>query len=513
MRAADYLEPNEQAYLEQKSTVTIAVLKEVWMPYWGGTGQEPIGIEHDFASGIAKELGINIEYKGFDTIEALQKAVSVGKADMAIGYGETKGRNGKFLFSDPLYENVRVIWLRDKQMKDKPFHSLKWVCIKGTSYCKLLKERGYPNIIMAINEKTAIEMVRQRIADATITNYVSLNHYLSKNRLHLGSVVFDKDLGVQINRVLINNNEPLLHSAINKVLSADKKELTKNRINSTDVYFANDQYNLFLLNELGRDKVIRYTIQDDLFPLSFWEEDENKYKGYIHDLLERISARSLLKFEFIPANGHDVEDMLREGKVDLLPSYNLNNVEKDGFISIGKYSEIQFGYLESKRPYHQKVVGILDRTGKFHAYVESKKGLGKTIVFRSFFDIEEAFKSGKISHALINKSLMKKLIILGESDYVISNENIEDINVDLTMVMRDDDHVLLQALKKVMATFSENEINGIEGDYERLSVSFGYDKQKVLIFFLLFLCVCLSLFLIVILLFFYFKYRLKNSEK
>lgn len=103
MRAADYLDPNEQAYVEQKSTVTIAILKEIWMPYWGGTGQEPIGIEHDFASGIAKELGINIEYKGFDTIEALLNAVSTGKADMAIGFGQTLAREGKFLFSQPVY--------------------------------------------------------------------------------------------------------------------------------------------------------------------------------------------------------------------------------------------------------------------------------------------------------------------------------------------------------------------------------------------------------------------------
>lgn len=87
------------------------------MPYWGGTGQEPIGIEHDFASGIAKELGINIEYKGFDTIEALLNAVSTGKADMAIGFGQTLAREGKFLFSKPLYENVRVIGYAIKPWK------------------------------------------------------------------------------------------------------------------------------------------------------------------------------------------------------------------------------------------------------------------------------------------------------------------------------------------------------------------------------------------------------------
>ncbi|HAS3273948.1 TPA: transporter substrate-binding domain-containing protein, partial [Vibrio cholerae] len=217
------------------------------MPYWGGTGQEPIGIEHDFASGIAKELGINIEYKGFDTIEALLNAVSTGKADMAIGFGQTLAREGKFLFSKPLYENVRVIWLRDKAMEEKPFASLKWVCIQGTSYCEILKDRGYPNIIMARNYSSSVEMIRQGIADATVTNYVSLNHYLSQKRLALGKVIFDPDLGVQTNRILINNNEPLLLSAINKVIDADKQGLTENKLNSADVYFLNDQANLNIL--------------------------------------------------------------------------------------------------------------------------------------------------------------------------------------------------------------------------------------------------------------------------
>ncbi len=110
MRAADYLAPNEQAYLEQKSTVTIAVLKEIWMPYWGGTGQEPIGIEHDFASGIAKELGVNIEYKGFDTIEALLNAVSTGKADMAIGFGQTPLRVKESSYFLSLYMRMYVLF-------------------------------------------------------------------------------------------------------------------------------------------------------------------------------------------------------------------------------------------------------------------------------------------------------------------------------------------------------------------------------------------------------------------
>ncbi|HGF7156126.1 TPA: transporter substrate-binding domain-containing protein, partial [Vibrio mimicus] len=181
-QAAQYLDATEQSYLRQKSELTIAVLKEVWMPYWGGLDGQPMGIEHDFASGIAAELEVGIRYQGYDTIEALLDGVKSGQADLAIGFGKTQQREGEFLFSEPLYENVRVIWLRDKELAEQPFENLKWVCIQGTSYCELIMERGYKNILMARNYSSSVEMIRQGVADATITNYVSLNAFLSKNR-------------------------------------------------------------------------------------------------------------------------------------------------------------------------------------------------------------------------------------------------------------------------------------------------------------------------------------------
>lgn len=513
MRAADYLDPNEQAYLEQKSTVTIAVLKEVWMPYWGGTGQEPIGIEHDFASGIAKELGINIEYKGFDTIEALLNAVSMGKADMAIGFGQTLAREGKFLFSKPLYENVRVIWLRDKAMEEKPFASLKWVCIQGTSYCEILKDRGYPNIIMARNYSSSVEMIRQGVADATITNYVSLNHYLSKNRLSLGKVVFDPALGTQTNRVLINFNEKLLLSSVDKVIDADNNGLTKNKLNSSDVYFLNDQANLKILQNESDIKTVKYTIQDDLFPISYWDEKEGKYKGYIHDLLGKISAKSILKFEFVPAYGRNVEDLLLQGKVDLIPSYNIDNIDYRDFIDTGIYTSIEYGYIETVKPYKNQVTGILDRTGKFYSYVESKNKLTNIKVYRTMYEIEDALLSGEITHGLLNTVLINQILIDGHpKGFKLSSQDV-DLSTHITMLVRKDARGLQNMLQKVLATFSQQEIDQIKGAYDRVTVYFGYDKQKVLIYALIILCGLLSIGLILTLSLSRLRGKLRSSEQ
>lgn len=517
MCAADYLDPNEQAYLEQKSTVTIAVLKEVWMPYWGGTGQEPIGIEHDFASGIAKELGINIEYKGFDTIEALLNAVSTGKADMAIGFGKTLAREEKFLFSKPLYENVRVIWLRDKSMEEKPFASLKWVCIQGTSYCEILKDRAYPNIIVARNYSSAVEMVRQGIADATVTNYVSLNHYLSQKRLALGKVIFDPKLGVQTNRILINKKEPVLLSAINKVIDADKQGLTENKLNSADVYFLNDQANLNILRYENVNPVVRYTVQDDLFPMSYWDEKEKKYKGYIHDLLERISAKSILKFEFVPAYGRDVEDMLRQRKVDLIPFFSSNYIDERHFIDTGKYTDIEFAYIESIKPYTSQTIGILDRTGKFSSYMFAEENLKNIRVYRTTIELNKAMDNGEITHGLLYKPLINQMLFdeYQNSFKLTSTLLFEGKNhrESITMLVRKDARGLQNMLQKVLATFSQQEIDEIKGAYDRVTIYFGYDKQKVLIYALIILCCLLSIGLILTLLLSRLRGKLRSSEQ
>lgn len=517
VRAADYLDPNEHAYLKQKSTVTIAVLKEVWMPYWGGTGQEPIGIEHDFASGIAKELGINIEYKGFDTIEALLNAVSTGKADMAIGFGQTLAREGKFLFSQPLYENVRVIWLRDKAMEEKPFASLKWVCIQGTSYCEILKDRGYPNIIMSRNYSSAVEMVRQGIADATVTNYVSLNHYLSQKRLALGKVIFDPDLGVQTNRILINNNEPLLLSAINKVIDADKQGLTENKLNSADVYFLNDQANLNILRNENVNPVVRYTVQDDLFPISYWDENEKKYKGYVHDLLERISTKSILKFEFIPAYGRDVEELLKQGKVDLIPFFSSNYIDERHFIDTGKYTDIEFAYIESIKPYTSPTIGILDRTGKFSSYMFAEGNITKIRVYRTVTELEQALDKGEITHGLLYKPLINQMLFDDyQNSFKLTSTLLfegENHRESITMLVRKDARGLQNMLQKVLATFSQQEIDEIKGAYDRVTVYFGYDKQKVLIYALIILCALLSIGLILTLSLSRLRGKLRSSEQ
>ncbi|MGL4222196.1 MAG: ATP-binding protein [Shewanella sp.] len=513
--AADYLDPSEREYLQNKSRLTIAALKDVWMPYWGGSVQDPIGIEHDFASGLAQELGVAIDYKEFDSVEALLNAVNMGDADMAIGFAHTLEREGKFLFSDLLYENLLVIWLRDKNMAEKPLASLRWVCIQATSYCEMLKTRGYPNTVIAPNYTSSVEMIRQGVADATITNYVSLNHFLSQNRFALGKVIFDPDLGSQINRVLINSNEPLLLSAINKVIVADKNGLTKNKLNSADIYFLNDQENLKLLRNKKNDAIVRYTVQDDFFPISYWDEKEKKYRGYIHDIIDRMESKSILKFEFVPAYGRDVDELLRLGQVDLVPFYNMDYIDARDFIHTGKYTQIEFGYIKTTKPYTTQITGILDRTGKFNHQLANQMDLANIKIFRTLNELEHALNSGQVTHALLYNVLINQMLIDGNQDSftLVSPTSSQNLIADITMLVGKDAYGLQSMLQKLLATFSQAEINALKANYDRVTVHLGYDKQQVLISALVILCIVLSFGLILTISLYHMRIKLRSSEQ
>jgi len=77
-----------------------------------------------------------IRYQGYDSIHEMLLGLKNKEVDMVIGFGKTPSRANDFLFSLPLYKNVRVIWLRDKALELEPLESLKWVLLE--------RKRGQP---------------------------------------------------------------------------------------------------------------------------------------------------------------------------------------------------------------------------------------------------------------------------------------------------------------------------------------------------------------------------------
>ncbi len=484
--AMNYLSEEDRNYLVANPIFKIGVLNGDRLPYWGGMNTAPYGIHHDYAMNFVRELGIQIKYQGYESIDQLLQAIKMGEVDMAIGFGKTPERSDDYLFSLPLYKNTRVIWFRDANLENKPFDSLKWVCVEKTSYCELLRQRGYQNIITTNNYHSIAEFILQGKADATISNYVTLSHYLSEEEINKGKVILDKSLGIQINRVLFNKKHTQLKSIIDKLIFAEQRGLTKGRIRSEDIYFLNDQSSLKLLFEEGRDKVIRYTIEEEMYPLSY-KDVNGDTKGYIHDLLDRISMRSVLEFEYVPSEGRDVLQMLSDGIVDLLPVRNVLEVDQGNYLATESFTKIEFEMVETTADYINSELAILDRTGDYFSYLVVNDEYKNVRVFQSMEIVLSKLKNGEITHLLMNKDLINQLLIDENHDYFKVLENQQDIafEVNIAMVVRKNESSLKNMLDKALNTFSPYEIELIKAAYRKVTINFGYDKKLVVIYILL----------------------------
>lgn len=479
--AANYLSDDDKAYLKNKSSITIGALTDSWLPYWGGSEGELSGIHHDYAVGIARELNIPILYRSYPNVLALLEGARKGEVDIVIGFSKTLERENDFIFTEPLYENVRVIWLKDESLLDKPLQSLTWSCVKNTSYCGLLEEYGYTNIRVVQSYEDSIEIIRKGDADATMSDFISLNYYLSQSYIHEGEIVYDDLLGVQKNRILLSKKNEKLKNIINSVIAADKRGQTVSKINYENSYLLNNQESFNLLTKENHGRIIRYTIEEDVYPISYINNN-GKVDGYIHELLALLSSKTLFEFEYVPANGRNVTQMLLDHNVDLLPVRNIESFDVRDFITTHPYTSISFGFIESKNKINNGITAILDRTGDFYQGLSLSNDFKKIKIYNSLDDILKDVELGKIKNALINKDLInEKLINDGWSnDYIVLNgpSNV-DLDVEIGMMVRKESYILKDMLDRALSTIDETDIELLKYKHARINVHYGYDKQTV----------------------------------
>ncbi|MDE1340684.1 transporter substrate-binding domain-containing protein [Vibrio aestuarianus] len=479
--AADYLSDDDKAYLKNKSSITIGALTDSWLPYWGGFEGELSGIHHDYAVGIARELNIPILYRSYPNVLALLEGARKGEVDIVIGFGKTLERENDFIFTEPLYENVRVIWLKDESLLNKPLQSLTWSCVKNTAYCKLLEEYGYANIIAAQSYEDSIEIIRNGEADATVSNLISLNYYLSHHDIHEGKVVYDDFLGVQKNGILLSKNNEKLKEILDALIAADSRGETSSNISSENSYFLNDQENLKLLAKENSNQIIKYTIEEDMYPMSY-VNNKGQIDGYIHELLNLLELKTILEFEYVPANGKSITKMLLDQDVDLLPVRNVESIDFRDFIITKPYFSISFGFVENKKRTPNGITAVLDRTGGFYQGLSLGYDFKDIKIYDNLTDILNDIELGKIKNAFINKDLINKKLINDDwsSKYIVLEAPLgADLNVDISMVVRKESKILKDMLDRALSTIDETDIELLKYKHARINVHYGYDKQTV----------------------------------
>ncbi|MGF1726424.1 ATP-binding protein [Photobacterium nomapromontoriensis] len=480
--SADYLTDDERLYLKKNPMLTVGALKEAWLPYWGGEGAPYSGISHDYALGLSRELGTELKYKFYSTLNELHGGVRKGDVDAIIGLGESTERKQSFLLTDTIYESKRVIWLSDKSLADKPHDNLRWVCVKGSSYCDLVENKGYKSLSIVNTPEAAQEMVMQGLADATVLNYTTLLMSLGKEHLFNGKIVFDKSIENQDYRILMPKNKVVLWDIFNKVIAAEKIGLTEHPINSHNVYSLVEAANYNFPTRDKEQNLVRYTIEDDLFPLSYYDMVDGELKGFVHDLMEMIDSRTVLDIKYVPTNGRDPRQMLKDGAVDILPFQNVLDVDERDFLITDKYSEIEFMHLKTKKEMNKRQLGILDRMGNLYRFIQLGVTFDSVKIYSHFDDLLADLEAGKISEMVINKDLIDQTLFIHFTDnYEVIKPNTSAIlKLDIGMRVLSENIILHDLINKVLDTIGSHEIDRLKSMHNRITVNYGIDKSEVL---------------------------------
>lgn len=495
--ADEYLTNEDRQYLQQQSILKVGVLSYPHMPYWGGIEKQPEGINHDYAVNIAQELGLTLEYVPYNSTPDLHTGWKKEEFDLAIGVIETQERSNHFLFSQSLHHDIPMFWFRDKSLSSIDPTHLHWGCIKHTYQCEQLKKRGYPNLVFADSRLQLGDMVKQNIVSAVLTTQLEAYYFFSTYKFNFGHLTYVPDVPVTAVKIAITKSKPQLHALIDKVITADKAGMTSKPLHSSNSQLLRNQANISLWQTQQDNQTIRYTIEENMFPLSYLNE-KGEIDGYVHALMERIGAHSPMTFEYVPAKGRNVVQMLKDGLVDVLPARNVAGVDKRDFLLTEAYIKLNFAMVVKKEATFRPKLAILDRTGQIHSYLNLGDTTSIVPVYRTLNTLLAAIDKGDVTHAILNQDLATQLVLSNQIAGLTLDELPPDIvmDIELAMVVRKDTPLLHSFLQAGLATLSEQVLQDLYLAHRNVTMEIGYNKNSVKIYALIGLSLFLALTLI-----------------
>lgn len=490
---------------EQREVYTAGVTTAPLFPYWGGSTKLPKGITHDIIMLMERDLDVEIEYVAFDTIGDLKEAVRTGAVDFAIGYLKTDQNQDDFLFSNPIYKDEIVGWVNDG-FKDKDVGELRWACMEGSSHCTVLKGVGATSIKEIATNTEFHDALSNGDVDGLIGFYASFIHQYKVNSKDNQEMYFDERFGSVYSRIIINKNKPELKRRMDRFIFENKNEHKSDYLES--FYFkysgARDVHYEWYENN-NNELVIKYTIEEDVFPYSYIDDKSGEYTGFIHDYFDRLEAITPLEFEYVPPAGQSVMEMLSKGVIDVIPMASNGSYNDKIFISTKDIIDVRYTLIEREPRNENGQYAVLDRFSNL-------KGDSRVKGFALYDDVEDLltdFESGQINFVYINKYLIN-LIIENYKDLdfnIISGGDFLNLDSKSPMLLRRGDRELKELLESSFALISYGEIDSIWNDYDKVNYHIGYDRDEIKVIFIALIVVCAFV------LFFSYIYSLRTRNK
>ncbi|WP_139312244.1 ATP-binding protein [Vibrio ponticus] len=477
---------NGNQALSVKPVIKIGVTTTPYPPYWTGSVVLPQGLAHDIGLLIASQLQVEIAYLAFPTIADVKNAIKSGEVDLAIGYLKTDQRERDFIFSEPIYKEAVAGWISPEHRNHVEPNQLRWACLKGMSLCSILKENNFNNVIEVDDYDNFYEYLSQGKADAIIGFYSSFLNYFANNSIENQHLYFDHRFDDYDSHVILNKNNVVLRDKLDSLINnlSFKESLNVFEDFYRDYYYPKNLYTRWF-NRDQRKILVRYTVDEDLFPYSYINESA-KVSGYIHDVIERIEAMTPLEFEYIPSQGADLKNMLSEGVVDFIPIAKQSEYDSTTMQAIRSNIDVKYVLLKSLKDSDQEQYALLDRFN----YTPKDKVPNGFRFFQNTDNLLQALADGDVSHAYINKYLVDRILRSdNEVPFQISSVMGKyNFNTKAYMLIRKDDLKLQELLQEAFTMLSKRELDSLWSTYDKVEYRYGYREETVnYIFFVLLL--------------------------
>ena len=476
------LSSKNRIWLSGHPEIRIGIMDK-WAPisFLDSTGK-PTGISANYAAALNKRLGNRLKLvpgAWHDILQALKEK----RLDAILDISATPERSKHILFTQPYITIPHVIIgkrgrtdlgnemaLRGKTLAlEKDFTNVQH--FRASQPETIIQE--YPNT------EAALEAVSQGLADAYVGNRAVATHLINQRLMHNLTTLGLTNKTSSVLSIGIRKDWPELANILDiALLSLSPKE--KARIHSDWVQIDEKRIkeNLTTLNLTAEEKdwiqihkTIRIGIDSDYPPFEFID-DKGTYSGMASEYLSLVEKRLGITFKIEDLSWSEVEDGLKNGKVDVAPVMNIIERRKE--------------FLNFTHPYFSYTQVIV--TQKSYPPISSMQDLEeKTIAVVKGYSEETIIKQNypDIKLHLVNNPLEKlKAIATGKVDaaqgnlavfsYLLKKNNLFNLRFaapsdikggSLSMGVRKDWPMLTGILNKALASISQEDRDRIQHNW------------------------------------------------
>lgn len=470
------LSPTEKEYILNRAEVRVAIFDRTT----GDARTSPMtgefySLNLNYLKRVASELGLKLKFVEFDSAKDISKALDEQKVDLAVGFQHKNLNPEPVLYSKPFIESSVAYWTKSERT-DIWEDSYRWVCVKGSIYCDILMQEGAQNITQTETFDGAIKSVMDDGNDAVLASYISLSEYLNQSDELLGTLHTPDWGGLVTAKIIANKQQYRLIKIINKIIDVIDQEayiFTRN-----NPYLVTDMANIAYKVKNDNQSIVRYSFDDDTFPLLF-RNSKGDLTGYLHDLLALIESRTGLKFQYVPeVEGETLVERLSRGDIDLIPysltaMSSLETVEfTDTLISFRYYA---VSLLEQPDDVSE-ANGVLLAQSKEELGVKEQVFGSSATLYASPKDVLKALETGEIKRAYIREDIIDMIISShADDEYFIDRKDFKTVNA--VMAVSAHKPMLTSLLNSVVRTWDGNELQKIKNSYDPFNVVYGFDYR------------------------------------